>query len=335
MKPNGSQIVFSGPFSGSLTEFVKYKRALGRNYYGMAQMLLRFDAFTKTCKAVDGPTPSKQLIQEWLAPHAGEKETSRSYRFIAIREYTTYMSSTGTIVYVPPCLRAGKERYAPYIFTQEQLQQIFKTSWELGSNTQRRSSNWYDVFPCVLMLLYCCGLRIGEAMNLKVKDVQLDRGILYIHEAKYNRERIVPVSPSVNRILKELSLKIHGCSVPDEAFFRKIEGGAYLQQRVYRQFRKVLTRVGISHGGRGKGPRLHDFRHCFCVNALQKMIHAGKDVYCALPILSTYLGHSYPYSSEYYLRLVPEFFPEVTAVMEKTSNYILGDLYKKETKDEN
>jgi len=172
-------------------------------------------------------------------------------------------------------------------------------------------------------------------MNLKVKDVQLDRGILYIHEAKHNRERIVPVSPSVNRILKELFFKIHGGSVPDEAFFRKVEGGAYLQQRVYRQFRKVLTLVDISHGGRGKGPRLHDFRHCFCVNALQKMIHAGKDVYCALPILSTYLGHSNPYSSEYYLRLVPEFFPEVTAVMEKTSNYILSGLYEKEIQDEN
>jgi integrase/recombinase XerD len=335
MKPNGSQVVFSGTFSASLTDFVKYKRTLGRNYYGMAQMLLRFDTFTKACKVADGSTPSKQLIQEWLAPHTGEKETSRSYRVIAIREYATYMSATGVPVYVPPCLPAGKERYAPYIFTQKQLQQIFKTSWELDSNTQRKASNWHVVFPCVHMLLYCCGLRIGEAMNLKVKDVQLDRGILYIHEAKHNRERIVPVSPSVNRILKKLSLKIHGCSVPGEAFFRKIEGGAYLQQRVYRQFRKVLTLVGISHGGRGKGPRLHDFRHCFCVNALQKMIHDGKDVYSALPILSTYLGHSYPYSSEYYLHLVPEFFPEVTAVMEKTSNYILGDLYKKETKDEN
>jgi len=89
MKPNGSQVVFSGPFSASLTDFVKYKRTLGRNYYGMARMLLRFDTFTKAGKAVDGVTPSKQLIQEWLAPHTGENETSRRYR---VNSYTRIRS---------------------------------------------------------------------------------------------------------------------------------------------------------------------------------------------------------------------------------------------------
>ena len=59
------------------------------------------------------------------------------------------------------------------------------------------------------------------------------------------------------------------------------------------------------------GVRLHDLRHTACVHALMKMVRSGKDPYCCLPILSVFMGHKSPSSTEYYLRLTEEMYPEI------------------------
>ena len=59
------------------------------------------------------------------------------------------------------------------------------------------------------------------------------------------------------------------------------------------------------------GPRVHDIRHTYAVHALEKMINDGQDVYCTLPILSTYLGHRGIESTEKYLRLTEEAYDSI------------------------
>ena len=60
---------------------------------------------------------------------------------------------------------------------------------------------------------------------------------------------------------------------------------------VYQRYRRYLEVAGISHGGKGQGPRLHDIRHTFAVHVLQKWIKEEADLTAMLPILSTYMGH--------------------------------------------
>ena len=74
--------------------------------------------------------------------------------------------------------------------------------------------------------------------------------------------------------------------------------------------------AGIPHGGRGKGPRLHDLRHTFAVHMLNMWAVQGRDLYVALPILSVYLGHTSLKSTEQYLRLVPEAYAQITLAFE-------------------
>ena len=62
--------------------------------------------------------------------------------------------------------------------------------------------------------------------------------------------------------------------------------------------------------GKGKGPRVHDLRHTFAVHSLQQNIEMGKDIYTSLTGLMVYLGHSKISSTEYYLRLTAEVFPD-------------------------
>ena len=63
---------------------------------------------------------------------------------------------------------------------------------------------------------------------------------------------------------------------------------------------------GISHGGKGRGPRLHDLRHTFAVHSVNQMVRQGVYLYRSLPILSIYLGHASVQATERYVRLTEE-----------------------------
>ena len=80
---------------------------------------------------------------------------------------------------------------------------------------------------------------------------------------------------------------------------------------IYEWFRKVLWEAGISHGGKGQGPRLHDLRHVFSVHSLVAMAELGLDLYYSLPILSEYLGHQSLEATEKYVRLTSEMYPKL------------------------
>ena len=79
--------------------------------------------------------------------------------------------------------------------------------------------------------------------------------------------------------------------------------------------REFMRKAGIRKED-GSTPRVHDLRHTFAVHSLEKMVSEGKDIYCALPTLSTYLGHRGVESTEKYLRLTEESFRSIIDGME-------------------
>lgn len=102
----------------------------------------------------------------------------------------------------------------------------------------------------------------------------------------------------------------------DRLFFEVYPGEPYKRGSVYNRFRYFLDQAGINHFGRGNGPRLHDARHTYAVYALEHMVQEGLDIYCALPILSTYMGHRTIESTEKYVRLVPAFHESILRSIE-------------------
>ena len=88
---------------------------------------------------------------------------------------------------------------------------------------------------------------------------------------------------------------------------------------------KLLYRAGIAHGGKGYGPRVHDYRHTFAVHSLQKSIGKGQDIMTMLPILATYLGHKDLRGTQYYLRLTTDLYPYILETLEhKYGNLLEG-----------
>jgi integrase/recombinase XerD len=130
------------------------------------------------------------------------------------------------------------------------------------------------------------------------------------------------MSPSLTQYLERYSSKMHTLSSPEDYFFMKRDKTAIASCTVYKNFRKILWKTGISHGGKGRGPRLHDLRHTFAVHSLNQMTRQGVELYCALPILSTYLGHASVQATERYVRLTEEAYPEILDAVSQTCAYI-------------
>jgi len=123
----------------------------------------------------------------------------------------------------------------------------------------------------------------------------------------------------------------NGNSLSEDFYFRKKNGTSLTRDWIYEVYRKLLWKAGISHGGKGKGPRLHDMRHTFCVHTLTKQVKNSVDLYTALPILSAYLGHSSVGATQRYVRLTAEAYPELIEKVSQTCAFVIPEVTDDET----
>jgi len=166
------------------------------------------------------------------------------------------------------------------------------------------------ILPALFRLLYGTGLRIGETLALKNKDINLDDNYLVVLDSKNGKERMIPISASLSKVLKEYVKYRNLMPLPisnENRFFITLSGYGCNRNHVRKWFRKILWSAGISLDN--YGPRLHDLRHTFSVHTLAMMTESGTDLYCSLPILSAYLGHQSLEATNGYVRLTSDMYP--------------------------
>ena len=108
--------------------------------------------------------------------------------------------------------------------------------------------------PVFFRMIYMCGLRVSEARLLKVADVDLESGILTIHQSKKDNSRLVPMSTSLTKRCRYYSKIVHPYPVSEDYYFPALDGKPMTIGNVYKNFRKFLWRAGISHGWKGTRP---------------------------------------------------------------------------------
>ena len=298
-----------------LQNYIKYKRQLGYKFeydYSMAQ----FDHFLAE-NNYQKISLDQEICSKWEKKRPNETDATRYQRVGLIHNYAIYLQKLGYDTCIPEHLYRFKTTFTPYIFTQNELERFFKSYDILYVNSDS------PIYPTFFRLLYGCGLRSEEALNLKIEDIDFKEKIIYIRKSKNNTERVLPVSESVmNALLLYYSKYRSNSSGSDFLFVTK-----YLNRpapsTVYHHFRLILESAKIPHGGKGKGPRIHDFRHTFSVHSLAKMVAQEIDLYCFLPILSKYLGHKSIAATEGYIRLTAEVYPNM---MERI-NTVCADIY--------
>lgn len=308
--------LFHSPLADQMIEFVEMKRGCGYKYEVNVKSLRRLDRYLVENGLSRKCLPQK-LMEPWLNRRSYENLRNQSARVSIVRQFAQYLLAVGVPAYYPSKYSIPKRKmsYVPYVFSTEQIHHLFKTADALPF--QRKKYPYMKAFPVLLRLLYSTGLRVGEASNLQWRDFDVSLGVLRIREGKMGKDRLIAMSSQMTNLLKKHA-KRQKQTLPDTPIFPGYCGKRWSNNSIYTRFRKVLFRAGISHGGKGKGPRLHDLRHTFAVHNLEKWLKTKKNLDVHLSILADYLGHVSLEETQHYLRLMPSIYPEIVSRMEKS-----------------
>lgn len=137
--------------------------------------------------------------------------------------------------------------------------------------------------------------------------------------------RLIPLSDSVKAACVSYAENIWWERDTD-LFFPAPDRTMISPMTIYQRFRRYLMKAGISHGGKGNGPRLHDIRHTFAVHVLQKWVAEGAGLTAMMPVLGVYMGHQGIRSTARYLRLTAEVYPDLLKKMETYSAYVIPEV---------
>ena len=289
----------------SLQEYLELRRGLGFKMHEAGVLLPRFVSFLEERQA---SYITSRLALEW-AQHPAVQPAEWARRLCFVRGFARHRSASDSRTEIPPVglLPHRSTRARPHLYTEEEVRGLLNAALELPvtwPSTPLRP--W--VFYCLIGLLSVTGLRISEALNLEVGDVDLENAVLTIRATKLGRSRLVPIHSTTCAVLADY-LRRH-----EQFFGQPISSYVFVSRqgtrldigRVHRAFYALSRKTGLRAEGASKGPRLHDFRHCFAVQVLTRWYQSGEDAWRRLPLLSTYLGHVYIAGTYWYLSDQPE-----------------------------
>lgn len=301
-------------FKDEFRELVDIKKSLGFAYDTQAAAFRRIDEFLVK-NELKVKSLSKELCNDWCRKRDYESVNNQAHRISTMRVFCRYLTDIGLEAYIPPKgITPKPPRYDAHIYSDDELKRFFAEvdkSQSVPGGCPYRSL----VMPVFFRILYTSGMRVSELRLARIRDINLDKKYIIVRNAKNNKERIVPVHPKLIERCRSLKEKIHAASSEDEYFFMIRLGEPMSLANVYRNFRRYLDQAGISHTG--KGPRVHDFRHTYCVNLLRKWADEEKDLMAYLPYMRTMLGHEGFEETAYYLKLTTERFPYIKDQLKK------------------
>jgi site-specific recombinase XerD len=201
----------------------------------------------------------------------------------------------------------------PYVYSRDELQRLLDATAVVASPCSRLQALTYRT---LLLLLYGAALRVSEAINLTLHDVDLDAQMLTIRNTKFYKTRLVPIGQDLTSVLSTYAAQRRVLALPqgeDSALLCSRTGNRLHYQDVVTLFQRIRAAAGIGcPTGERWPPRLHDLRHTAAAHRVVAWYRQGKDVQQLLPYLSTYLGHANINSTQRYLQMVPELLQEAS-----------------------
>jgi integrase/recombinase XerD len=301
----------------ALQEYLALRRGLGYKMYDAGLLLPRFVSFMDERRAKYITT---RLALKWVQQAKTVQPAEWARRLCFVRGFARYRSAADARTEIPPVelLPYRSTRARPYLYTEQEVQRLLDAALKLPTRWPSTPLRPW-VFYCLLGLLSVTGLRISEALDLKLDDVDLDQGVLTIRAAKFGRSRLVPLHPSTCVVLTDYLKR------REQLVGKRGSGHVFVSNRgtrldvgrVHRAFYALSRQTGLRAAGASKGPRLHDFRHRFAVQALTRWYESGDESARRLPVLSTYLGHVYVAGTYWYLSSWPELMRQAMARLER------------------
>ncbi|WPQ63352.1 tyrosine-type recombinase/integrase [Chitinophaga sancti] len=304
---------FTGIYAPYIEQYLLYKRQLGFKQRTEETMFAIFDRFTiERGESHLGITPD--LSKAWMQAAVNLSQSYNFHRALLLNQLATFLNELDIPSYVMR-LPLSKMDFTPYIYSQDELRRLFNAADNFRVKKGVRQIMF--TMPALLRLLYATGLRGGEALALTISDVNLDDQFIIVRDSKNGQQRIIPFSDSLAVVLRQYLFyrdQLPGSLIKSNHFFIAPDGREVKHDCFSRWFGRLLSTAGIP---RGRGVTPHALRHSFSVHSLAMMAERGMDIYCSLPVLSTYLGHKAIESTNHYVRLVAAIYPGLLKDVDK------------------
>jgi integrase len=287
----------------SVQDYLDIRRGLGFKLSGAGPKLIDFVTFLEEKRASH---ISVELALEWAQKPRSALPGQGVHRLSLIRGFARYRSAIDPQTQIPPTgllpRRSGRAR--PYFYTDQEIEQLLAAA--LALPPARGVQGWK--YYCLFGLLIVTGLRISEALNLTLDDVDLNSGVLHIRNTKFGKSRRIPLHPSAQQALSNYLERRNRFLAGRSAcyIFVSRTGNRLDKAQVHRTFNALSRQIGLRGHFARRGPRLHDFRHRFARETLLRWYRGGHEIEPRLPLLSTYMGHVRIKDTYWYLNAFPE-----------------------------
>jgi integrase/recombinase XerD len=308
------KIPFHSRWAHEISKFLAFRRVYLTTAWPAAQ-LRRFDSF-----AASHPRLSlRQAVTAWISTDPDRHPLTRSNDLTAVRQFCLYRRRFEPEGFVPEQMlpvNAVRRHFRASILTTQQIRLLLHSIPDLEGPPLRRAR-----MRALFLVLYCTGLRLGEALRLRLADVDLKQACFRIAPSK-GRSRLVPFGRD---LVKELdswlgARRDSGFSLsPETPLFEREDGRPDNLWNAGMRLNTLFRRCGLKppRGSGRVGLRVHDLRHTFAVHRLQRWYREGQDPTPLLPWLSAYLGHVNLLGTERYLRATPEILRESSRRMRR------------------
>ncbi len=192
------------------------RRAGGFRYDSQERVLRQFAEHSRRDGYADGSI-IQQAVEEFLYGRHLKASTIRREEII-LRELAEHARQFGWQAWAPPTLTRVKTRHRPppYVFSDEEICRLFDT---IDTQPLSEMSNRALVDPVLFRVLYATGMRISEALNLQLRDVDPARATLEVRDSKNRESRVVPITTRLAASLQGYIAAAHADPEPAHHLF--------------------------------------------------------------------------------------------------------------------
>lgn len=295
-----------------IESLLEVKHALGLPYTSSQRHLHDFDAMC----ARDYPgqtTVSRPMALQWATARPGEHVNGQMRRITPVRQLAKHLAGLGVDAYViPPGIPGRQVRYRPHLFTHAQLRAVFDAADQIP--TSPYGGRKEVIIPVIFRMIYCLGLRPGEARRLRRTDVDLRAGTVHIRESKGHKDRLLYMSLDLHEHCARYEARISRHQPDRVAFFPNRAGTFYSHNTLDHWFGQLLQAADVTTVPDANPPRVYDLRHAHVIETINRWTRVGKDPQVLVMYLSLHLGHANPGDTWYYFHLATDFHPDLREV---------------------
>lgn len=296
--------VFKSPIASELRDFLEFKRSLGYSYRRAEYTLHEFDLFLVGFIANSPNWQLDRAAVAWLSSKPARKPVSVSMDAAVLRQLFTYLRRLPHLKVVEPRWPSlpTESAFVPHHLTRHDIVTLLGLCTTLDRPVFRSG-----LYRALVLILYCTGIRFGEALRLRLRDVDTRRAVLFIETFKGRARRV----PFHRTLACELDRYLHARvkyapAAPDTKFFVGSNGCGLPVKTAHHTLHGLFVKAGLKPAKGRDGPRPYDLRHAFAVQRLTRWYRQGVDLHARLPWLSAYMGHVDIVGIEVYLNATPE-----------------------------